>query len=126
MGTPAREGELMFFFSLLSFTAVAWIAPWWAEAPAALLLGALTCHDGRGVFKVSSAAGSAWLAVAFMLDGRSSGVIGQRLAGLFGLPSVYLVYAAMGALGFITAFLFASSGLFIRQRTRFDLRGPER
>jgi hypothetical protein len=100
----------MFYLALILFSVCAWWAPWWAIAPVALVVGVLMENDGKTIFKSALAAGLAWAATAFLLDGRSLGLVSRRLAGLFSLPSIYFVYILTGLMGFITAFLFIKAG----------------
>ena len=65
--------------------------------------------------QVAAAAALSWMAMAYVQDGRSHGLIAPRMAGLFALPAVALILSVQGFLGFVTALLAFQSALALRQ-----------
>ncbi len=57
-------------------------------------------------------------ALAFVKDGQNSGLISPRVAGLFGLPSSFLLYVLMFGISFVTAFLCFRAGARLAQLYR--------
>jgi len=69
-------------------------------------------------WKVILAGGVAWGALAFIFDGESHGLISQRMGGLFALPSAYLMFVVMAAIGAVTAGIFFQAGAGFRRAKR--------
>jgi hypothetical protein len=105
----------MIYLCLVLFLLCGWFLPWWGMAFLSFGLGLLLPER---TWKVVLAAGIAWAALAYVLDGRSHGMISQRMAGLFGLPSPLLLLLLMGMIGAVTAGLCFKSGSLFRQARR--------
>jgi hypothetical protein len=101
----------MFFFCLALFLLCGWLLPWWGLALIAFFLGIAFNGKAR---HVALAAAAAWTALAYIHDGQSHGIIARRMAGLFGLPSPYLIFLLMAILGALTALFFFQAGAVIR------------
>jgi hypothetical protein len=89
--------------------------PWWSLAAAGLLLGIFLPAKKARAVQVSAAAALAWAILAYILDGRSHGLISQRMSGLFGMPSPWLMFLLMALIGAVTALLNYQAGVFIRR-----------
>ncbi len=105
----------MFFLSLLIFILPAMVMPWWGLALVALALGVWRPQGWWYGMQVGLAAGWIWVAAAYVDDGNTSGLITRRLSMAMGLPSPWLLLGLMGALGFVTAFLFYQAGSALRR-----------
>ena len=108
----------MFFASLGLFAICAWGLPWWMFTPVGVFLGWMNGGHQRGLrsLQIAAAAALAILAAAFVQDGRSSGLIAKRMAGVFGLPHASLMFVMMALFGAITATLGVQCGIFLRQK----------
>lgn len=105
----------MFFFSLGLFLVAVKFLPWWGLALVAFLLGTMLKKSSASWgLQVALAGASAWMALAFLQDGRSLGVISQRLASLFHLPSPLLIFVIVALLGALTAGLPFQAGTRLR------------
>ena|ERR1035437_9375217 len=107
----------MFYFSLFIFLICAWTLPWWGIAAVAFILGLIMPGKFKRAWEVSFAAGVAASVLAYVLDGRSHGLISQRMSGLFGLPFAPAIFLVMGILTGITVFLYYQAGVFLGQAT---------
>jgi hypothetical protein len=108
----------MLYLSLFLFLLCGWLLPWWCLALMSFALGIFL----RGsAWKVGAAAALAWAGLAYILDGRSHGLISQRMSGLFGMPAPYFIFVLMAAMGGITATLFFKAGGVLNQ---IKYRGP--
>jgi len=97
----------MLYLCLALFLLSGWFLPWWALGLLSLALGFVI--DAQA-WKVFLAGFVAWLALAFVLDGRSHGLISQRMSGLFSLPSPYLFLVVTALVGGVTAALCFKAG----------------
>ncbi|MGZ3722487.1 MAG: hypothetical protein ACXVA9_06135 [Bdellovibrionales bacterium] len=101
----------MIYFSVVVFSFCGWFLPWYGLGAAAFILG-IAFPDKPA--QVSLGAALAWAAGAYLLDGQSHGIISQRMSGLFGLPSSFLIFLVMAFLAAVTAFLCFNAGAAIR------------
>lgn len=105
----------MFFTGMIVFGICALTLPWYGLCAVATLIGfAMTRNSWTGHLVLAASAGLMQAAAAFVADGRNYGIISQRMAGLFSLPSSYLMFAVMFALAFVTALLWLRAGVFLR------------
>jgi hypothetical protein len=89
-----------------------WLGFWWLLVPLSFVLGMLVKEGGR---RFALGAGVAWSALAFIRDGRNaSGVIAERLAGMFSLPNAFAFFIVLALLGFVTALLWFRAGREVR------------
>ena len=109
----------MIFAALVGQLLAAWFLPWWMTALTAFILGWI-CH-GWGMrfpaLQVSLAGALSWATSAYVQDGRSHGLISERMAALFGLPSSPLIFVVMGFLGLVTTLLAFQSAATLRDFT---------
>jgi hypothetical protein len=107
----------MIFAALGLFLLATWFLPWWSAALIGFALGWLSANWNMRWLapQVASAAALSWMALAYVQDGRSYGLISQRMAGVFGLPSAQLIFVLQGFLGFVTALLAFKSAKALRQ-----------
>lgn len=89
--------------------------PWWGLGVVALILGLTIPGKFKRALEVSFAAGVAAAVLAYILDGRSHGLISQRMSGLFGLPFAPLIFLIMGIINALSAFLYYKAGVFLGQ-----------
>ena len=101
----------MLYFGLVVFLACGWFLPWWSLALASFVLGLVV---RASAWKIGAAAALAWASLAYILDGHSHGLISQRMSGLFGMPSHFLIFLLMAVLGAVTATLFFRAGSAFR------------
>ena len=80
----------------------------------ALMLGFLLPGGWWRAWQVSAAASLAWFALAFVANGRSHGLIVERVGALFSLPSPWLLLLLMAAIGGLTALVNFISGVYLR------------
>ena len=104
----------MFFLSLLIFLPCAGFLPWWSLSLGAFFLGGLRPSHA---LSVSGAAGISWAALAFIFDGRSHGLISQRMSGLFNLPWPWMIFLGMFMIAALTALLSYKVAEFLHQLT---------
>ena len=109
---------MIFASSAVLFFAQTWFLPWWTLCLVSLALGFFTCQEPKATRSVALGAGVAWILRAAWWNEQSSGSFSKRLAGLLSLPEVWLIYVVIGLLAFITAGLWARSGLLLRSQVQ--------
>lgn len=100
----------MMFFGMAVMIPVIWFLPWWSMGLASLWLGFISGPRPRNAVTFACAAGLVWAALAFLKDGKSSGIISQRMSAMFTLPFPPLIFVLVFVLGFVTAFLCFRAG----------------
>jgi hypothetical protein len=106
----------MLFFVLLIFALAAWLLPWWATFVLALIMGWVLPGGWRRAGLVALGAGLTTMAAAYVLDGRSHGLISLRMSALFSLPFSGGIFLFVGLLSAISAFLGYRCGVVWRDR----------
>lgn len=104
MTRNAQDGSLLIPFILLvtALTLFQWFLPWWSAFLVSMGIFYVWQNERVPVFLVAFAAGALiWLAVAWMKDAQSGGVVRPMLSSLLGsLPgwAVLLITAVLGGL----------------------------
>lgn len=93
----------MIFLAMVGFI-IGVFLPWWSALIWAFTLGIVIPKGWKGAVSCSIAAGCVWAAAAFYMNGYSHGTIAPRMAALFHLPSVSLIFAATGLIAAILVF----------------------
>ncbi len=104
----------MIFFGMALMLPVVWFLPWWCFVLFSVLAGALSGGVPRATWSFAFGAALIWPALAFIKDGRSAGVISQKLSALLSLPSPGLIFVVVFILAFVTAFLSFQTGATLR------------
>jgi len=106
----------MIFLSALLFLICLSILPWWSVWLASFALGVFLPSGWKRTLNVALAAAACHMAVAFVKDGGSHGLISARISQLFQLPNSYYLFGIMGALGFILAVVGHRTGVETRNQ----------
>jgi hypothetical protein len=111
----------MLFFSLTVFCLCIWLLPWWGVFFAAGFLGWILPGGLRRTLEVTLSAALVAVAVAFVSDERSFGLISKRMSGVFSLPFSSGIFVVLGVIVALTAFFGYRSGMVLR-----TLSGPHK
>jgi len=89
--------------------------PWWSVAIVAFIVGMLMKSSGWKAFLSGFAGvGLMWAANALFFHYRAGGLLTERVAHMFTLPSPWLLVALTGLVGGVVGGLAASAGFHLR------------
>lgn len=104
----------MIYFSGCLLIPLLWFFPWWSLGVLGCILGLVDKAARQNSWKFALSAGLVWSALAFIKDGRSHGLISQRMSGLFYLPQPYLIFAVVFVVASVSGYLSYRAGASIK------------
>lgn len=108
----------MFFLGVAIAAPILWFLPWWVLALVTALFGALLEPGPRLAILYSVGVSLTWVALAFIRNGQSHGLISPRIAGLFFLPGGEYVYILVFLIAMISTWLWIQSGTALLQLSK--------